>query len=103
MKAKARERQAEYYGNQYESGLVEKLPQVQSTKARDELGEMAGVSSKTYEHAAAVLNKARLRVGNFAPSAQSIHVYERQVLIIFQHLESFENQQRGAEICKTGD
>ena len=34
---------------------VENLPQV---KSRDELGAMAGVSGKTYEHAAAVIDKA---------------------------------------------
>lgn len=58
IKKKARERQAEYYGNQYDSGLVEKFPQVQPSKSRDELGKMAGVSGKTYEHGSAVLEKA---------------------------------------------
>lgn len=58
IKKKARERQAEYYGNQYDSGLVEKFPQVQTSKSRDELGKIAGVSGKTYEHGSAVFEKA---------------------------------------------
>ena len=45
VKAQAKKRQAEYYGNQYESGHQEKLPEVQKTsqQSRDELGAMAGV------------------------------------------------------------
>ena len=60
VKAQAKERQAEYYGNQYESGLRENSPEVQNTgkRATEELGEMAGVSRKTYEHAVEVLDKA---------------------------------------------
>ena len=60
VKAQARLRQAEYYGNQYESGLKEKIPEVQKSgkQAREELGNMAGVSRKTYEHAALVLDQA---------------------------------------------
>lgn len=57
VKAKAKERQAEYYGNQY-GGLKEKFPEVQTSQARDELGAMAGVSGKTYEHAVTVLENA---------------------------------------------
>ena len=53
VKAQAKKRQAEYYGNQHESGLREILPEVQNVgkRATDELGEMAGVSGKTYERA----------------------------------------------------
>lgn len=60
VKAQAKARQAEYHGNQYESGLKEKFPEVQNVEkqSRDELGAMAGVSGKTYEHATAVLDKA---------------------------------------------
>lgn len=60
VKAQAKERQAVYYGNQYSSRLQEKFPEVQNEgkQSRDELGEMAKVSGKTYEHAAAVLDKA---------------------------------------------
>lgn len=57
VKAKAKERQSEYYGNQYD-GLMEKFPEVQTSTARDELGAMAGVSGKTYEHAVTVLETA---------------------------------------------
>ena len=66
VKAKAKERQAEYYGNQYESGLMEKIPEVQNTTSRDELGSMAGVSGKTYEHGVAVIEKAPEPVVNAA-------------------------------------
>ena len=60
VRAQARKRQATYYGNQYKSGLREKLPEVLNTgkRATEELGEMAGVSRKTYEHATAILDKA---------------------------------------------
>ena len=58
VKAKAKERQAEYYGNQYKSGHMEKFPEVQNQTSRDELGKMAGTSGKTYEHAVTVLEKA---------------------------------------------
>lgn len=57
VRAKAKERQSKYYGNQYD-GLMEKFPEVQTSTARDELGAMAGVSGKTYEHAVKVLNTA---------------------------------------------
>ena len=56
VKAKAKERQSEYYGNQYD-GLMEKFPEVQTSTSRDELGKMAGVSGKTYEHAAKVIEQ----------------------------------------------
>lgn len=58
VRAKAKERQAEYYGNQYDGGLMENFPQVQSATSRDELGKLAGVSGKTYEHAVTVLETA---------------------------------------------
>ena len=56
VKTQAKKRQAEYYGNQHESGLREILPEVQNVgkHSTDELGEMAGVSGKTYEHATKV-------------------------------------------------
>lgn len=57
VKAKAKERQSEYYGNQYD-GLMEKFPEVQTSTSRDELGKMAGVSGKTYEHAVTVMEEA---------------------------------------------
>lgn len=51
----AKERQSEYYGNQYDkkSGLTEKLPQVQNNKERNpttdkKLSDIAGVSEDTY-------------------------------------------------------
>ena len=37
---------------------MEKFPEANGATARDELGAMAGVSGKTYEHAAAVLESA---------------------------------------------
>ena len=57
MKAKAKERQATSTGGTNPQ-LVEKLPQAEKSKARDELGAMAGVSGKTYEHAVAILENA---------------------------------------------
>lgn len=58
VKAKAKERQAEYYGNQYDGGLMENFPEVHKATSRDELGAMAGVSGKTYEHAVTVMEEA---------------------------------------------
>lgn len=59
VRAKAKQRQAEYHGNQYDSGHKEIFPEVQNNvQSRDELGSMAGVSGKTYEHAVKVLDEA---------------------------------------------
>jgi DNA modification methylase len=55
VKAKARERMEEGR-NQYTDSPKEKFPE--GKQARDELGAMAGVSGKTYEHAVKVLNTA---------------------------------------------
>ncbi len=56
VKAQARERQR---GGQGGILLREKLPEANSgERATDELGTMAGVSRKTYEHATAVLDNA---------------------------------------------
>lgn len=58
-KVKAKERQAEYHGNQYDnkSAPVEPVPQVQKEngKARDMVGEKLGVSGKHADHAAKVV------------------------------------------------
>lgn len=51
VKAKAKERQ----GTRTDINMVEIFPQ---SKARDELGAMAGVSGKTYEHAVTVMEEA---------------------------------------------
>ena len=66
VKAQAKKRQSKYYGNQYGSGLREKLPEVLNTgkRATEELGEMAGVSRKTYEHAVELIDKASEAVKN---------------------------------------
>lgn len=55
VKAKARERMEEGR-NQYTDSPKEKIPE--GKQARDELGKMAGVSGKTYEHAVTVLETA---------------------------------------------
>ena len=55
VKAKARERMEEGR-NQYTDSPKEKFPE--GKQARDELGAMAGVSGKTYEHAVTVLETA---------------------------------------------
>lgn len=55
VKAKARERMEEGR-NQYSDSPKEKFPE--GKQARDELGAMAGVSGKTYEHAVAVMEDA---------------------------------------------
>ena len=58
MKAQAKERQATSTGGT-KPQLREKLPEAATGKrATDELGELAGVSRKTYEHAIIVLDKA---------------------------------------------
>ena len=54
VKAQARLRQGTR--TDLETNIVEKFPP--SSKARDELGAMAGVSGKTYDHAVTVLDKA---------------------------------------------
>ena len=53
VKAQAKERQGTR--TDLENNIMEKFPQ---GTARDELGAMAGVSGKTYEHAAAILDEA---------------------------------------------
>lgn len=55
VKAKARERMEEGR-NQYTDSPKEKFPE--GKQSRDELGAMAGVSGKTYEHAVTVLETA---------------------------------------------
>ena len=55
VKAQAKERQR---GGQGGILLPEKLPEAIRDDSRDTLGAMAGVSGKTYEHAAAVLDHA---------------------------------------------
>lgn len=57
VKAKAKERQYKG-GNQYTERVGEKFPEGSKGRANDELGSMAGVSGKTYEHAVEVLEKA---------------------------------------------
>ena len=60
VKTQAKQRQR---GGQGGILLREKLPEVNSgERATDELGAMAGVSRKTYEHASAVLDNAPLPV-----------------------------------------
>lgn len=44
--AQAKANQAEYHGNQYQSGQLAKLPKVQTVNTRDELAKIAGVSSR---------------------------------------------------------
>ena len=57
IKAQARERQATSTGGS-KPQLKEKLPEAEKKQSRDELGKMAGVSGKTYEHAAEVIDEA---------------------------------------------
>ena len=58
IQARAKERQKEYHGNQYESGKVQKSAQVQSkTKSRDELAKIAGVSHDTIEKVSLIKEK----------------------------------------------
>jgi len=57
VRAKAASRQSPGI-NQYTDRSVENLPPTTKAKARDELGAMAGVSGKTYEHAVTVMEEA---------------------------------------------
>lgn len=57
VRAKAKERQYEGI-NQYTERVGEKFPEASTGRANDELGSMAGVSGKTYEHAVTVLETA---------------------------------------------
>ena len=57
VKAKAKERQATSTGGTAPQ-LMENFPQADKGASRDELGAMAGVSGKTYEHAVAVMEEA---------------------------------------------
>lgn len=57
VKAKAKERQATSTGGANPQ-LMENFPEAENNTSRDELGAMAGVSGKTYEHGVAVLEKA---------------------------------------------
>lgn len=88
----AKERQAEYHGNQYEkknikSGLTENLPQVQKERnpTTDKyLSDIADVSEKTYRMGAKILNsdnedlKQRVLSGKTAISADLIETNIRQ-------------------------
>lgn len=55
VKAKAK---AISLSNLKQNSEVEKFPPRAESKARDELGKMAGISGKTYEHAVEVIEKA---------------------------------------------
>lgn len=57
IQKKARERQATSTGGKNPQ-LMEIFPEAENKTSRDELGAMAGVSGKTYEHGVAVLEKA---------------------------------------------
>ena len=57
VKAKAKERQATSTGGTAPQ-LMENFPQADKGASRDELGKMAGVSGKTYEHAVIVMEEA---------------------------------------------
>lgn len=57
VKAKAKERQATSTGGTAPQ-LMENFPQADKGASRDELGKMAGVSGKTYEHAVTVMEEA---------------------------------------------
>lgn len=57
VKAKAKERQATSTGGTAPQ-LMENFPQADKGASRDELGAMAGVSGKTYEHAVTVIEEA---------------------------------------------
>lgn len=57
IKEQAKERQATSTGGANPQ-LKEKFPEAEKTQARDQLGAMAGVSGKTYEHATEVMDKA---------------------------------------------
>lgn len=46
IQAKAKEKQAEFYGNQYKSGLSQKSDEVQM-RTDEELSKLAGVSRDT--------------------------------------------------------
>ena len=83
----AKERQAEYHGNQYDkknvkSGLTENLPQVQKERnptTDKKLSDMAGVSDKTYRMGAKILNSDNEEVKKAVLSGEmSINVgYQR--------------------------
>ena len=56
---KAKEKQAEYHGNQYESGLSQKSAEVQKPiETREELAKVAGVSHDTIAKVEVIENKA---------------------------------------------
>lgn len=57
VREKAQERMSSGI-NQYTESPMEKFPQANKGTSRDELGSMAGVSGKTYEHAVTVLESA---------------------------------------------
>ena len=67
-------RQAEYYGNQYTDRSREKFPTTSTHKGRatDVLGDMAGVSGKTYEHATAVICVVIHDSANLADSVRQL-------------------------------
>lgn len=96
VRAKAAERQSPGV-NQYTDRSVEILPP--TSKARDELGSMAGVSGKTYEHAVTVLESApeqvteATRSGDLSINAayQVTRMEQDEQDEIAQRIESGEN------------
>lgn len=91
VKAKAKERQ----GTRTDiDNIVENFPQ---SKARDELGAMAGVSGKTFEHGEVVLNEAPVEV------VEAVKSGDMSIDAAYQVTRMDEEQRRDvAESIKSG-
>lgn len=70
----AKQNQAQYHGNQHESGLLANLPEVQSVNTRDELARIAETSSRNVDKVKKVLADAPDAIKQLARSGDiSIH------------------------------
>jgi hypothetical protein len=57
-RAKAKENQSEYFGNQHDVGLLENSPKVQPINTRAEIAKVAGVSDNTIARVKKIEEKA---------------------------------------------
>lgn len=90
VKAQAKERQATSTGGA-EPQLKEKFPEAEKKQSRDELGKMAGVSGKTYEHATEVLDNAPEEV------VQAVRNGEISINKAYQHVKRAKKEAKREE------
>lgn len=79
IRAKAKERQAEFFGNQHTNGLSQKNEKVQPIHTDEELAKLAGVSRATIRHAEKIITdgtpeqKKRAYIGGTGNTVSAIY------------------------------